>query len=377
MELKKKNMKETSNTSNTAANLFRFAAIDPYVERLTVEPTEHKTNRGGMVSWGDRNKYPKYLLDLRRNVATLRSVINGSVDYVCGDEVVCNVPGFEGGVMNRKKETIREIVRIIARNYFTCGGFPIQIIRARDRSVGEVYSLDFENVRSDAYGERFFYSEKFGEGYSGDAIVYPRFVSMFKEPDASVFYWKNTGDAFVYPEPIYAGSIKACEIERAIDDYHLSSIHNGFMGSHIVALKGSFSDDEQQKEIERDINEKFGGAANGGRIMLVCTDSMDESAVKVEKIEADDFGNRYDTLARRSRQQIYTAFRANPNLFGIPTESLGFSSEEYESAFKLYNRTQIQPVQKLICDVFDYIFEMHGAITIRPFTLENAQNPVK
>jgi len=345
---------------------------------MIIEPTEREAHRGGMVSWGDRNGYPRYLLDLRKNVATLRSVINGSVDYVCGDEIICNVPGFESGKMNRKGETIRDLVRAIATNYFTCGGFPMQIIRAMDRTVGEVYSLDFENVRSDASGERFYYSEKFGDGsYSGTAVVYPRFVPQFKDPNSAILYWKNTGKTMAYPEPIYAGSIKACEIERAIDDYHLSSIHNGFMGSHIIQLKGSFADEEQQKEIERNINEKFGGAKNGNRIMLVFSESMDDKAVDVKKVEADDFGERYYTLAKHSRQQIYTAFRANPNLFGIPTDSLGFSSEEYESAFKLYNRTQIMPVQKMICDVFDYIFETKGAITIRPFTLESAPNTVK
>ncbi|MGD7407521.1 hypothetical protein ACQCP7_25950, partial [Ralstonia pseudosolanacearum] len=73
-----------------------------------------------------------------------------------------------------------------------------------------------------------------------------------------------------------------------------------------------------------------------------------ESAATIESVKIEDFGARYDALAKRCRQEIFTAFRANPNLFGIPTESLGFSSEEYESAFKLFNRTQIRPCQRKI-----------------------------
>lgn len=85
-----------------------------------------------------------------------------------------------------------------------------------------------------------------------------------------------------------------------------------------------------------------------------------------------DYGDRYDSLAKRSRQQIFTAFRANPNLFGIPTENLGFSQEEYDAAFRLYNRTQIMPVQKLICRSIGKIFGDQNYMTIEPFTL--AQN---
>jgi hypothetical protein len=83
----------------------------------------------------------------------------------------------------------------------------------------------------------------------------------------------------------------------------------------------------------------------------------------------EDFGEKYQSLAKHSRQQIFTAFRANPNLFGIPTESLGFSQEEYESAFRLYNRTQIRPVQRLIADTYDKIYQKKGVLTITPFSI--------
>jgi hypothetical protein len=95
-----------------------------------------------------------------------------------------------------------------------------------------------------------------------------------------------------------------------------------------------------------------------------------EVETTVQKLEQDDFGERYKSLASHCRQQIFTAFRANPNLFGIPTESLGFSSEEYDSAFKLFNRTQIQPVQDMIVDAFDKVLGVTGSIQIKPFSIE-------
>ena len=77
-------------------------------------------------------------------------------------------------------------------------------------------------------------------------------------------------------------------------------------------------------------------------------------------------------MESNSRQKIFTAFRANPNLFGIPTESLGFSQEEYESAFRLFNRTMIRPAQKLIADAYEKIYGRAGVLTIIPFSMEES-----
>ena len=127
--------------------------------------------------------------------------------------------------------------------------------------------------------------------------------------------------------------------------------------------------DKMKKEIEDAINEKFAGAANGGRIMLSFNKNK-ESATDIVEFEVKDFGERYKALSEHSRQQIFTAFRANPNLFGIPTEGNGFANEQYAESFKLYNRTQIQPVQRLIADTYDKIYSTKGVLTIVPFTMD-------
>ena len=95
-----------------------------------------------------------------------------------------------------------------------------------------------------------------------------------------------------------------------------------------------------------------------------------ESATDIVEFKVEDFGEKYQSLAKHSRQQMFTAFKANPNLFGIPTESLGFSAEEYESAFRLFNRTQIRPIQRKIADAYDKIYGQKGVLTIVPFSMD-------
>lgn len=368
--------------SNTKENkvLVSFSAIDPWLERNIVSPAETPVHGKDYVQWGDGNAYPDYLLELVKTVPTLRSIIQGTVDFIVGDDATIFplVEGYAPGVMNKRGDTIMEQVEDLARDYETYGGFALQVIRGMDGSVVEVYYIDLRFLRLNKEGDVFYYSEKWGERGRRDAVVYPAFRSDIAEKWAtmdddernrnasSILYVKSTHSQ-VYPLPVYAASVKACEIERLVDDYHLSAIMNGFASSLIVNFNNGQPTDEMKEEIERDFDEKFTGAGNAGRVMFSWNKSKD-NATTFEVPPVTDFGEKYKALAENSRQKIFTAFRAYPNLFGLST-STGFNIEEFEQAFKLYNRTAVRPVQRLIADAYDRIYGQPGVLNIVPFSL--------
>ena len=370
--------------SNTKQNKpsragFSFAAIDPYVDNKMILPVERFVSGKDLVEWGNRNSYPDYLLDLYNNVPTLRSIINGNIDFITGDDVSIlpltdNLPNDQ---INNRGDNIREQIKDIAKDYEIYGGFALQIIRNLIGMVAEVYYIDMRFLRTNKEGNVFYYCEDWSKSGKKDVIVYPAFMPNLKwdtlddeqrnRNASSILYVKNVHTQ-VYPAPLYAASIKACEIERLIDDFHINSLQNQFVSSAIINFNNGDPGDEMKKEIEDAINEKFAGAANGGRIMLSFNKNK-ESATDIVEFEVKDFGERYKALSEHSRQQIFTAFRANPNLFGIPTEGNGFANEQYAESFKLYNRTQIQPVQRLIADTYDKIYGTKGVLTIVPFSM--------
>ena len=371
--------------SNTKQNKpsrasFSFAAIDPYVDNKMILPVERFVSGKDLVEWGNRNAYPDYLLDLYNNVPTLRSIINGNIDFITGDDVSIlpltdNLPN---GQMNNRGDNIREQIKDIAKDYEIYGGFALQIIRNLIGKVAEVYYIDMRYLRTNKEGNVFYYCEDWSKSGKKDVVVYPAFMPNLNwdtlddeqrnRNASSILYVKNVHTQ-VYPAPLYAASIKACEIERLIDDFHINSLQNQFVSSAIINFNNGDPGDEMKKEIEDAINEKFAGAANGGRIMLSFNKNK-ESATDIVEFEVKDFGERYKALSEHSRQQIFTAFRANPNLFGIPTEGNGFANEQYAESFKLYNRTQIQPVQRLIADTYDKIYGTKGVLTIVPFSMD-------
>ena len=363
-------MKENKIKSN-----LKLSALDPFIQSNIVLPTETRKRGSDMIMWGEDNKYPLYLWDLYLNVATLQSIINGSADFIVGNDVKCNAPGFEV-VVNKKGETIVDIMRKITIDKMIFGGYAIQVIRDMLGRVAEIYHIDFMNVRSSEKNDILYYATDW-TAWSVKAIKYPKFGAGDENP-ASIFYNKGYITRGVYPIPVYGAAILSCETEKNINEFHLNNINNGFMGNLIINFNNGEPTDEIREEIERNINEKFSGFQNAGRVLISYNDD-ETNKTTIERLDSDDFDEKYSALSDRTREQIFCAFRANPSLFGLNYSS-GFNENEFNEAFKLYNRTFVRPIQSEICDSFDKIFGIKNSITIEPFSLtpkgmsDNAEN---
>ena len=368
-------------SQNSEKRHVSFAAIDQYVETNIVLPTEKVTNRD-FVEWGKGNNYPGYLLGLYNNVTTLRSIINGNIDFVTGDDVTILPLGdrFAEGIMNTRGDLITDIVRDLAKDYNLYGGFALQIIRDHNGDVAEIYYIDMRFIRSNKENDVFYYNEHWEKGGRKDVIIYPKFLRNLdwasltdEERDrhaSSILFVKNVHTQ-VYPAPMYAASVLSCEIEKAISQYHWNSLNNNFCPDIIINFNNGDPGDEIKEEIVSDLEEKFSGYQNGKRFMVSFNKDR-LSAVTIDAIKTDDFSERYKALEESCRRQIFAAFRAQPLLFGLNSDvSTGFSTDEFEQSFKLYNRTQIRPAQRLIADAFDRIYGSKGVLTIKPFSLES------
>ena len=142
---------------------------------------------------------------------------------------------------------------------------------------------------------------------------------------------------------------------------------SNFLSSLIVNFNNGVPADQIRKEIEKEFNEKFSGHQNAGRIMFSWNPNRtNETTFNSPKVE--DFTAKYEALSKHSREMIYTAFRAVPALFGLMSETTGFAQQEFNEAFKLYNRTVVQPVQTRLTEALKDIWAK-PALTIVPFSL--------
>lgn len=344
-----------------------LAAIDQYVQTNTVSSEEKKISGKDYITWGDNNKYPQFLWDLYTNCATLQTIVNGTSDYVSGDDVICNVQGFERTI-NKKGETIKDLIQRISLDYLIFGSFAIQVIRNFVGGIAELYWIDVNKLRSDEKNEVFYFSDDWSKSYGRvKTIKYPKF-NINDDNATSIFYYKGNKTRSVYGTPIWGAAVRNAQIENCITDFHLNEISNNFMTSKLISFNNGAPSDEVKSEIEKNLSEKFAGTGNAGRVMISFSDSK-ENAPEVISLATDNFAERYNTLEKRNKEQIYCAFRATPVLFGLVTESNGFATSEYSDSYKLFNKTVISPIQQAIIDSFDKIFGETDSITITPFSI--------
>ena len=344
---------------------YAFAALNPFVSTNKVENVEKQQNGKDFILWGTDNRYPEYLYGLYESCATLQAVINGTADFIMGNELE-----FFKDVVNKKGETIEDILSKVVMDYLIYGGFALQIIKNPFGQVVEIYWIDINKLRSDEKNEVFFYSDDWSKSLGRvKYMVYPKF-GQGDDNATSIFYFKNKKSRKTYPTPIYNAAIDSAEIERKISDFHLNEISNNFLTSKIINFNNGTPDDEMKLEIENSINAKFTGSENAGRIMVSFNENKD-SETTVTNLGEDGFADRYSALSERVVSQIFTAFRATPNIFGLPTQTTGFNEQEYEGSFKIYNRTAVRPAQKDIVRAFEFIYGQKDILKITPYSIEN------
>lgn len=348
-------------------------AFIPQNTRTISKVIDKKVTGKDYVHYGEDNKFPDYLWDLYLNCSTLQSIINGTVDFISGNEVGINNPSFVDKV-NEEGDTISDLYRKIAVDYMTFGGFAIQVMRNYNGGISELYWVDFRNVRVDEDITRCFYCNNWGK-YGAKAVEYEIFDPNKKQQN-SIFYFNGHLTRGVYPQPRYIGGLKSIETMIEIDNFHLNSILNNLTSSAIIEFNNGIPSEEEKRAIEEKIREKFTGTNNAGQFMLVFNDNK-ENGVTVSRLSEDSQDRRFETLLKTTRENIFVTLRATPELFGISTEGNGFSKEEYLQAFELYNKTMVQPAQKDINRAFEKIFNQKDVIVNVPFTIYEVAKKVE
>lgn len=320
-----------------------IASINKEIPQL-VEQSSNK----GYVQYGNDNGFPNYIWELYSNSALFSSIVTTMSDYIFGDGVESsNLPKF----VNRKYETIEDIVKKLILDNILYGGFAFQIIRNKLNEIVEIIHIDFRNVRINENEDTVYYSD-FTTKKRKNVISYPRYTIDCPYPN-SIYYYKGNSKLH-YPTPMYIGALKSIEITTQITDFHLNQILNSFAPSAIVNFNNGIISESEMEELEQKINEKFQGTQNSGRILLSFNNDTEHSTT-IERLSDDGFDTKYQALAEQTKNDIYVGFRINPILLGYNTVS-GFNKQEFSEAFTLYQKTVIQAFQKNIERVFNTIF---------------------
>lgn len=322
---------------------------------------EKKVSGKDYLYWGQDNRLPQELFQLYLNCPIMSGIINGTVDFISGNEIVSQYD-----IVNRDGETMTDIVRKLAMDYELFGGFAIQIINLPDKK--ELYVLDMQRVRTNEDETKIYYCKNWGQ-YGSKIISYDVFNPTLNQPN-SVLLYKGHISRDCYPIPRYIGALDSIRTSCEIGKFHLNNILNNLSSSAIINFNNGVPSEEVQKDIERRVNDKFSGTENAGRTIVTFNDSK-ENAVTVERLNEDRMDEKFNTLSKSVTQEIFISFRATPELFGFSSEGNGFSKTEFLESFELYYKTVVKPIQNDIVRVFEKIYNQPNIIQFVPFEIEN------
>ena len=334
-----------------------------------------KTNQE-WISFGEDNLYPNYLLDL-----FLGSAINGALVKSIGAMIYGE--GLEATNVDESESTKESYLRLtellhnsdddvlkdLAMDLKLFGGCYVNVIWSRDRSkIAKMKHIPAQYIRSgkmiDGEIEHYYYSADWSR--TKKAEYKPRAYKAFSTEDrtqaSQILMIRDKNPALFYGfAPDYVAATDWIQMELEIAQFHLSNITSGMTPSMHVGFSNGVPTDEERRTIERQLNQKFAGTGNAGKILITFNDGK-ETAPIIEPIQMNDAQSAWVEMSKQSVSQILAGHRVtSPILFGIRAEGggLGNNADELRDAYSLFNNTVIIPFQTTLLKGLDKIFRVN------------------
>ena len=348
-------------------------------EAHAIESPEFKTtNNKDYILYGADNAYPSVLREMMNQSSLHSSILKKKADMIAskGFEVEdALVKGFVSNING--SETLDQIAYKCGYDLSLYGGFCYLVTWSKDKkSIARVQYMDWAKVRKmkeleddsdiskrQEEGVEFFevssdWSQERKEKYKPKVVQ--GFSTEYNDATTQLVYvpmYRPGSDDF-YPLPDYQACSTYIAIDTEIASYHLNSCKNGFTPSMMINMIGVPSD-EEMKQFERKLDEKYAGSANASKIIL--TISEDESQVPViTPLTLNASDQRYKDLAESVKEQIIIGHRASNEVVGVAVAGkLGTSSEIIE-AEAVFQKTVIDGYQNLIEVSLTRVMNLNG-----------------
>lgn len=340
--------------------------------KYTIDPAESVNGSSGIVTWGVNNDLPKLLSTCYDKSATLAAAINQSLNYINGDgvDVTDAAAKWREGI-NRRGQDMDTLIAHISMDYYVFGNFAIQIIYNKLGNPVELYPLDVSKCRLNESKDKVYYSKKGWTRYQTKSDEYGRFGYADFDPEnpTQIYFYNGSGVRRMYNPAPWAAALDDVLTEIEGSRYSLNSVTNGFTARYLITIPDTSNlTDEQKQTIEDGIRNKFCGYDAPSNFMIYY--SNDEGkALQVNKIEADETPEKFQSIREGAKTNIFTSLRISPLLCGIGSDKTGFSTQEYSDSYKLFDKSVAAPVRKILEDAVNDIIGIPDGVRIEKFTI--------
>jgi len=332
--------------------------------------------RNDWVSFGEDNLYPNYLLELFLGSAINGALVKSIGAMIYGEGLAAtnaddNIDTKESYL--RLTELLHnsddDVLKDLALDLKLFGGCYVNVIWSRDRSkIAKMIHIPAQYIRSgkmiDGEIDTYYYSADWSKAKKSE--YRPRPYAAFNTEDrtqaSQILMIRDKNPALFYGfAPDYVAATDWIQMELEIAQFHLSNITSGMTPSMHVGFSNGIPSFEERKTIERQLNQKFAGTGNAGKILITFNDGK-ETTPTIEPIQMNDAQSAWVEMSKQSVNQILAGHRVtSPILFGIRSEGggLGNNADELRDAYSLFNNTVVIPFQNTLLKGLEKIFKVN------------------
>ena len=335
-----------------------------------------ENSKNDWISFGDDNLYPNYLLDLFLGSAINGALIKSIGAMIYGEGLAATNADENTGTKEsylRLTELLHnsddDVLKDLAMDLKLFGGCYVNVIWSRDRSkIAKMKHVPAQYIRSgkmiDGEIDTYYYSADWSK--CKKAEYKPRAYAAFNTEDrtqaSQILMIRDKNPALFYGfAPDYVAATDWIQMELEIAQFHLSNITSGMTPSMHVGFSNGVPTDEERRTIERQLNAKFAGSGNAGKILITFNDGK-ETAPIIEPIQMNDAQSAWEGMSKQAVNQILAGHRVtSPILFGIRAEGggLGNNADELRDAFSLFTNTVVIPFQNTLLKGLEKVFKVN------------------
>ena len=356
-------MKKKNNTEISVIHLAEFNL-----------PAVTETANKDWIQFGTDNMYPQYLLELYNGSSINNAIIKGVSAMIYGEGLDAT---DKQDSEEHKEQWLRltsllghsqkDLLKCLAFDLKLFGMCYVNVIWNKPRTkIVEMYHIPAQYIRSgktDGYGNvnEYYYSADWTNTRKHKPRTYKAFDEKDRTSASQVLCIKDySPGSYYYSLPDYQGSTSYIQLDMEIAQFHLSNIKSGMFPSMAVNFANGVPTREERRTIERQINSKFGGSGNAGKILITFNDGKD-TAPEIVPINANDNSDSYQFLSTETTRKVLTGHRVtSPLLFGVKGDGGGFgnNADELRDSYSLFNNTVIKPFQNTLLEGLQAVFSI-------------------
>jgi hypothetical protein len=316
------------------------------------------------VEYGEDNDYFGYLIDRYNGSPTNNAILNSLMDLTFGKGLDATDSAKKPSEYAAMRGLFtKSCLQKVVSDYVMMGQCSFQVVYSQDHNtIVEVQHIPVETLRAarcneDGEIEAYYYAKDWTDvkGRKETAVRIPAFGKS--REGLEILYIKPYRAGFYYYSPVdYQGGLPYAELEEEIANYHINNVQNSLSPSLLINFNNGVPSEEERRQIEQQIAQKYSGSSNSGKFILAFNDNKDLAAT-IDTVQLSDAAAQYQFLSDEAAQKIMVSHRiVSPMLLGIKDNTgLGNNADELKTASMLLDNLVIRPKQEIILDGIDQI----------------------